>query len=221
MSSATRRSGSLEVAGWKWRNALALGFGEWEETMNKSLVMGVVIGVAAAAGVSAVAGYKILNKGPEYAEVLKVTPLTKTISTPRQECHDEQVTRQAKPRDQHQLIGSIAGAVVGGVIGHQIGGGRGRDIATVVGVAGGGYAGNRIEKHVQDKQTETTTESKCATVYDKSVKQLGYSVRYRLNDQEHTIRMDHDPGQRIPVRDGVLVMDEDSAGSGGRQDEKT
>jgi uncharacterized protein YcfJ len=185
--------------------------------MNKSLVTGVVIGVAAAAGVSAVAGFKILNRGPEYAEVLKVTPLTKTVSTPRQDCHEEQVTRQAKPRDEHQLIGSIAGAVVGGVLGHQVGGGRGRDIATVAGAAAGGYAGNRIEKHVQDKQTETTTQTQCATVYDKSVKQIGYSVRYRLNDQEHTIRMDHDPGERIPVKDGQLVLDGDSAGSADTQ----
>ena len=188
--------------------------------MNKSLVTGVVIGVAAAAGVSAVAGFKILNKGPEYAQVLKVTPLTKTVSTPRQECHDEQVTRQAKPRDQHQLIGSIAGAVVGGVLGHQIGGGRGKDIATVAGAAAGGYAGNRIEKHVQDKQTETTTETKCQTVYDKSVKKLGYSVRYRINDQEHTIKMDHDPGEKIAVKDGQVVLDE-GAGTADANEKKT
>jgi uncharacterized protein YcfJ len=169
--------------------------------MNKSLLTGVVIGVAAAAGVSAVAGYRILNKEPEYAQVLKVTPLTKTVSIPRQQCHDETVTKPAKPRDEHRLIGSIAGAVVGGVLGHQIGGGTGRDIATVAGAAAGGYAGNRIEKHVQDKQTETSTQTRCETVYEKSVKQLGYSVRYRLKDQEHTIKMDHDPGERIPVRD--------------------
>lgn len=108
--------------------------------MNKSLLTGVAIGVAAAAGVSAVAGYKMLNKGPEYAEVVKVTPLTRTVSVPRRECHDETVTRPAKPRDEHRFLGSIAGAVVGGVLGHQIGGGTGRDIATVAGAAAGGYA---------------------------------------------------------------------------------
>src|SRR6185312_3242270 len=181
--------------------------------MNKSLLTGVAIGVAAAAGVSAVAGYKMLNKGPEYAEVVKVTPLTRTVSVPRRECHDETVTRPAKPRDEHRFLGSIAGAVVGGVLGHQVGGGTGRDIATVAGAAAGVYAGNRIEKHVQDKQTETITQAKCRTVYDKSVKQLGYSVRYRLNDQEHTIKMDHDPGARIEVRDGQLLIDATDSGS--------
>ena len=58
----------------------------------------------------------------------------------------------------------------------------------------------------------TTTEQRCETVYDKSEKQVGYSVRYRLGDQEKTIKMNHDPGDRIPVRDGQLVLD-DAAGS--------
>jgi uncharacterized protein YcfJ len=94
------------------------------------------------------------------------------------------------------------------VLGHQVGGGSGRDIATVAGAAAGGYAGNRIEKHVQDKNTYTTTEQKCETVYEKSQKQLGYEVRYRLHDHESTIKMDHDPGERIPVRDGQLLLDD-------------
>jgi uncharacterized protein YcfJ len=176
--------------------------------MNKSLVTGLVIGAIVAAGAGAVAGFKMLNKGPEYAEVLKVTPLTKTIRTPRQDCHDETVTHTKEPKDQHQILGTLAGAVVGGVLGHQVGGGSGRDIATVAGAAAGGYAGNRIEKHVQDKNTYTTTERKCETVYEKSEKQIGYEVRYRLRDHESTIKMDHDPGERIPVRDGQLLLDD-------------
>ena len=175
--------------------------------MNKSLMTGLVIGTTLAVGVGAVAGYKVMNKEGEYAQVLKVTPLTKTIRTPRQECHDENVTQQAPVKDQHQIIGTVAGAVLGGVIGHQIGGGTGRDIATVAGAAGGGYAGNRIQKNLQDRDTTTSTVQKCNTVYDSSQKQVGYQVRYRLNDKEATVKMDHDPGERIPVRDGRLVLD--------------
>jgi uncharacterized protein YcfJ len=175
--------------------------------MNKSLVTGLVIGAVAAVGAGAVASLKMINKDPEYAQVLKVTPLTKTIHTPRQACHDETVTHQAPVKDQHQVIGSVAGAVIGGVLGHQIGGGSGRDIATVAGAAGGGYAGNRIQKNLQDKDTYTTTEQKCETVYDSSEKRTGYEVRYRLGAQEATVRMDHDPGDRIAVRDGHLVLD--------------
>ena len=176
--------------------------------MDRSLLMGLVIGGAVAVGAGAVAGLKLMNKGPEYAEVLKVTPLTKTIRTPRQDCHDEQVTRQAPVKDEHQVLGTIAGAVIGGVVGHQIGGGTGRDIATVAGAAGGGYAGNRIQKNLQDRDTVTTTQQKCETVYDNSEKTTGYRVRYRLNGKEDTVKMDHDPGPRIPVRDGQLVLEQ-------------
>jgi uncharacterized protein YcfJ len=177
-----------------------------EVEMDKSLVTGLVIGAAVAAGAGAVAGLKLMNRGPAYAEVLNVTPLTKTIHTPRQECHDEQVTQKAPVKDEHQVLGTIAGAVIGGVVGHQIGGGSGRDIATVAGAAGGGYAGNRIQKNLQDRDTTTTTEQKCATVYDKSEKTVGFQVRYRLGGKEATVKMDHDPGQRIPVRDGQLDL---------------
>jgi len=70
----------------------------------------------------------------------------------------------------------------------------------VAGAAGGGYAGNRIQKNLQDRDTTTTTEQKCATVYDTAEHRMGYEVRYRLNGQEATVKMDHDPGERIPVQ---------------------
>jgi uncharacterized protein YcfJ len=72
------------------------------------------------------------------------------------------------------------------------------------------YAGNRIQKNVQDKDTYQDTEQKCETVYDKSEKRTGYEVRYRLGNQEDTVKMDHDPGERIPVRDGQLVLGADA-----------
>jgi uncharacterized protein YcfJ len=77
--------------------------------MNKSLVTGLVIGAVVAAGAGAVAGLKMVSgEGPQYAQVLKVTPLTRTIQTPRQDCHDETVTHQAPVKDQHQIMGTVA-----------------------------------------------------------------------------------------------------------------
>jgi uncharacterized protein YcfJ len=43
--------------------------------------------------------------------------------------------------------GMAIGGVVGGLLGNQIGHGSGRAAATVVGAAGGAYAGNAIEKN--------------------------------------------------------------------------
>ena len=173
--------------------------------MNKSLVTGLVVGAVVATAGGAVAGYKMLAHGDDYAQVVNVTPITKNVRTPRQDCHDQQVTEQAPTRDGKQVTGSVLGAVAGAVIGHQIGGGNGKKIATAAGAAAGGYAGNRVQKRMQEGNTVTTTEQHCETVYDSHQEQTGFQVRYRLDGREDTVRMDHDPGDRIPVRDGHLV----------------
>lgn len=49
-------------------------------------------------------------------------------------------------------IGSIIGAVAGGVLGHQIGSGSGQDVATVAGVLGGAYAGNKVQNKYADRK---------------------------------------------------------------------
>ncbi len=174
--------------------------------MNKSLVVGLLTGAVIATGAGAVAGYKML-RGPQFAQVVDVKPVMKTVRTPRQQCHDEQVTQQAPTRDSHQITGSVVGAVVGGVLGHQIGGGNGKKLATVAGAAAGGYAGNRVQKNMQERNTVTTTQQRCETVYDSHQERIGYDVRYRLGDEEGKVRMDRDPGERIPTRDGKLVLD--------------
>jgi len=93
------------------------------------------------------------------------------------------------------------------VIGHQFGGGRGKDVATVVGALGGGYAGNQAQGALQERDTYTTTQQRCKTVYDKSEKMLGYDVTYKIGDQQGKIRMDKDPGTQIPLNgDGQLVL---------------
>jgi len=53
----------------------------------------------------------------------------------------------------------------------------------------------------------TTTEKRCVTVYDTHIERKGYDVRYRIGDREGTVRMSHDPGDRIPLRQGQLVLD--------------
>jgi len=169
--------------------------------MNKSLIIGLIVGAVVVTAGGAIA---MRSHGDRYAEVVGVKPVTKTINTPRQVCEDQVVTRQKPVKDEHQVTGTVIGAVVGGVLGHQVGGGRGKDVATVAGAAAGGYAGNKTQEHIQQNNTYQTTEQQCRTVYDSRQETVGYDVRYRLNDKESTVRMDHDPGERIPVKDGAL-----------------
>jgi uncharacterized protein YcfJ len=109
-------------------------------------------------------------------------------------------------KDEKRIAGTAIGAVVGGVIGNQVGGGDGKKIATAAGAVGGAYAGNRIQKNMQDKNTVTSTEQDCRTVYDKSEKQNGYEVTYVVDGRERTVHMDHDPGSRLRMENGEPVV---------------
>jgi len=63
-------------------------------------------------------------------------------------------------------LGTVAGGVVGGLLGNQMGGGNGKTAMTVLGVAGGAFAGNQIEKNM-----------KKVTVYEVRVRMDDGSVR--------------------------------------------
>lgn len=181
--------------------------------MNKSTLTGAIAGAVAATAVGGIAGYKAMNPKPEFAEVLEVKPVTRTVKTPRQECHDVVVNERAPVRDTNRIAGTAIGAVAGGLLGHQIGGGTGRDLATVGGAVAGGYAGNQVQKNMQEKDTVSRTETRCKTVHESHTRTIGYDVRYRLGKEERQVRMDHRPGSRIPVKDGKLQLNAPDASS--------
>ncbi|MEZ5500771.1 MAG: glycine zipper 2TM domain-containing protein [Steroidobacteraceae bacterium] len=175
--------------------------------MNRSMLVGAVIGAAAVTAGGAIAGYSAWERSHN-AEVLSAEPLTKLVKTPRQECRDVTVTHQQEPRDKKRVTGTVVGAVVGGVLGNQVGGGTGKTIATVAGAAAGGYAGNRVQQRVQEGNTYETTEQQCKTVYESHREPDGFKVTYQLDGATGTVRMARDPGKFIPVKDGKLVLDE-------------
>ncbi|AXP01507.1 MULTISPECIES: glycine zipper 2TM domain-containing protein [Pseudomonas] len=175
--------------------------------MNKSMLVGAVLGAVGVTAGGAVATYSLVKSGPEYAQVLAVEPVKTQIKTPREVCKDVTVTRQKPVQDQHQIAGTVIGALAGGLLGNQVGGGTGKKIATVAGAAGGGYAGNKIQEGMQERDTYTTTQTRCNTVNDISDKVVGYDVRYMLDGKEGKVRMDRDPGNQIPVnKEGQLIL---------------
>lgn len=79
-------------------------------------------------------------------------------------------------------VGLIGGGVAGALLGHQIGGGLGKDVATIAGAAGGAYAGKKVEEKMRSSKF--------------------WSVRVLLDHGgERTLEFDHDPG----VASGDLV----------------
>jgi uncharacterized protein YcfJ len=176
--------------------------------MDKSMIKGILLGGAAVTAVAAsgVTGYQALNQ-PRYAEVLAAREVTEKVRTPREECADVAVRRKAPVQDEYRIAGTAIGAVAGGLLGSTIGAGSGKTVATVAGAAAGGYAGNKVQQGMQERDVTTGTERRCKTVYDTSLKHHGFDVTYRFEGREDVVRMAHNPGARLPMKDGKPVLD--------------
>jgi outer membrane lipoprotein SlyB len=86
-------------------------------------------------------------------------------------------------------LGAVGGGVVGGLLGNQVGDGRGKDVATVVGVVGGAMAGNEVEK--RSKSTKS------------------YSITVRFDDGTSSVINEANPpswraGDKVKVVGGVI-----------------
>src|ERR1700693_3225235 len=90
----------------------------------------------------------VVRSEPPRAVAL-VPPPPPVVAAICRECAVIEEVREVEKAGQASGAGAVGGAVVGGVLGHQMGGGRGKDVATVLGVLGGGLAGNTIEKNAK------------------------------------------------------------------------
>ncbi len=110
----------------------------------------------------------------KYVKVVKHYKIYKTYTKeiPYQSCHYESVpVTKTVYVDVYEKnpVAPILGGVAGGVIGHQFGGGRGKDLATVVGAIAGGALANKHygTKHYKKPVTTTVYEQRrvCSTYY--------------------------------------------------------
>ena len=75
---------------------------------------------------------------------MPVASVRAVVGPPEQRCWVERQQVTEERSDAPNVPGAIAGAVIGGVLGHQIGGGRGKDVATVGGAAAGAVIGANV-----------------------------------------------------------------------------
>ena len=97
--------------------------------------------------------------------VAVVPPPPPMVAAICRECAVIEEVREVEKAGQASGAGAVGGAVVGGVVGHQMGGGRGKDVATVLGALGGGLAGHAIEKNAR-----TTVEYQIIIRYEDGTK---------------------------------------------------
>jgi outer membrane lipoprotein SlyB len=94
---------------------------------------------------------------PEAVRAKARTLPARLASSKCADCGVVESVREVDVEGQGSGLGAASGAVVGGVLGNQVGGGRGKDVMTVVGAVGGAVAGNEVEKRVKStKRYEIT-----------------------------------------------------------------
>ena len=87
----------------------------------------------------------------------------------------------SEKRGDSNALGVVAGGAAGALLGHQVGGGRGKDLATIAGAVGGAYAGKKIQEKVNATKVWTV------------------DVQYD-NGQRGNFTYDADPGVKVGDR---------------------
>ncbi len=125
-----------------------------------------------------------------------VTSVRAVMGAPTQRCWVERQQVAEPARGDRNLGGAIAGALIGGVLGHQVGGGSGKDLATVGGAVAGGWAGSNIGRG-DSNVAPTRDVQRCENSV--SGQPAYWDVAYRFRGQDHQIQMSAAPGQTIAV----------------------
>jgi len=156
--------------------------------MNTKLKMGVV-----AAASAVLLGAHATASAADYAHVVSATPVTNSVTVPRQDCVQSEQLVQAQPSG----AGAVIGAIAGGVIGNQFGHGFGRAAATGFGAVAGSAIGNNVEANASPPQSVPVQRCRTVNAYESRV--VGYDVVYEYHGQRYTTRLPDDPGPRLAI----------------------
>lgn len=126
-----------------------------------------------------------------------VTSVRAVVGTPERRCWTE---REQIPNDRREanVPAALAGAVIGGILGHQVGGGTGRDIATVGGVVAGAALGANIQRDNAGRPVTTQNVQRCENVAGQARPEY-WDVSYEFRGRDYRVQMTAPPGQTITV----------------------
>lgn len=125
-----------------------------------------------------------------------VTSVRAVLATSGQRCWVEREQVQSQ-RGNPNVPAALAGALIGGILGHQVGGGSGKDIATVGGVIAGAALGAQVGR---DGQATTQDVQRCENTPG-GAQPAFWDVSYNFRGQEHRVQMATDPGDTITVNE--------------------
>lgn len=96
------------------------------------------------------------SRGQAPVEMRRPAP----VVTARALCYDcgtVESMREVEQKGEGTGLGAVAGGIGGLILGNQVGGGTGKKIATVLGAAGGAYAGHQVEKNARATKSYETS----------------------------------------------------------------
>ena len=142
--------------------------------------------------------YEYRQRPNERVFNVPVTSVRAVVGPPNQRCWMERQQVTQPGPNQSNVGGLLLGGLIGGVLGHQVGGGSGKDLATVAGAVGGAVVGNNVAGRNnnslgvvgRDVQRCETTQSTTPAYWD---------VTYNYRGLEHRVQMSAPPGDTIAV----------------------
>jgi len=126
-----------------------------------------------------------------------VTAVRAVLGQPEQRCWVEREQVAPEQRGDVNVGAALVGAVLGGVLGHQVGGGRGKDIATAGGAVAGAALGANVGR--DGGQAAVTRDVRRCDQVPSQAKPDYWDVTYTFRGQEHHVQMVTPPGRTITV----------------------
>ncbi|RYZ10701.1 MAG: glycine zipper 2TM domain-containing protein [Comamonadaceae bacterium] len=125
-----------------------------------------------------------------------VTSARAVVGTAAQRCWMEREQAAAAPQGNANIAGAAVGAIIGGILGHQVGGGSGKQIATVGGALGGAALGSQYGR--DDRPVSTQNVRRCDDNPAQATPSY-WDVTYKFRGQEHRVQMATAPGRTVTV----------------------
>ena len=141
--------------------------------------------------------YNYQRRDEERLYEARVTSVRAVVGTPEQRCW---VEREEVAQDQGNanVPGAIAGAIIGGILGHQVGGGRGKDLATAGGAIAGAAVGANAGRDNNGQPVYTQNVQRCADV-PRQARADYWDVTYNFRGEEYRMQMTTPPGPTVTV----------------------
>ena len=145
--------------------------------MNNSALAGIIVGAVVLAAAGSIFARSDYNPLQKYATVVSVEPAFNTTRTPREVCGDEAAQAQSPNPGESPAAPKL------------------EELKAAP-----------AAKPADAAKAEGAEAGSCVVVYDTSSVQSGYDVTYELDGIQKVVRMDRNPGSRLPVEDGEVVL---------------